>query len=103
MKRNAIVKTTKEKATKKEMFMDKVISRLNIPEDILSGAEIMTMVGKRNLVIENYVKVVECETDRIVIKTKRNNLSIKGKKLKIEYLYDVELRISGIIDSINYI
>ena len=103
MKRNVIVKTTKEKATQKEMFMDKVISRLNIPEDILSGAEIMTMVGKRNLVIENYVKVVECETDRIVIKTKRNNLSIKGKKLKIEYLYDVELRISGIIDSINYI
>jgi sporulation protein YqfC len=103
MKRNVIVKTPKEKATQKEMFMDKVISRLNIPEDILSGAEIMTMVGKRNLVIENYVKVVECETDRIVIKTKRNNLSIKGKKLKIEYLYDVELRISGIIDSINYI
>jgi sporulation protein YqfC len=103
MKRNVIVKTTKEKATQKEMFMDKVISRLNIPEDILSGAEIMTMVGKRNLVIENYVKVVECETDRIVIKTKRNNLRIKGKKLKIEYLYDVELRISGIIDSINYI
>ena len=103
MKRNVIMKTTKEKATQKEMFMDKVISRLNIPEDILSGAEIMTMVGKRNLVIENYVKVVECETDRIVIKTKRNNLRIKGKKLKIEYLYDVELRISGIIDSINYI
>ena len=77
MKRNVIVKTTKEKATQKEMFMDKVISRLNIPEDILSGAEIMTMVGKRNLVIENYVKVVECETDRIVIKTKRNNCSWK--------------------------
>ncbi len=103
MKRKVVVKAKKEKAIKKEAFMDKVVSRLNIPEDIISGAEIMTMVGKRNLVIENYVKVIECETDRIVVKTKRNNLRIDGKKLKIEYLYDVELRISGIIDSINYV
>lgn len=103
MKRKVVVKTKKEKSTKKDAFAEKVISRLNIPEDILNGAEIITMVGKRNLVIENYIKVLECETNKIVVKTKRNNMCIEGKKLKIEYLYDVELRISGIIDSINYI
>ena len=103
MKGKGKVRIKREKAVSKEVFMDKVVRGLNIPEDILSGAEIMTMVGKRNLVIENYIKVLECETDEILVKTKRNNLRIVGKNLKIEYMYDIELRITGIIDSINYV
>ena len=88
-------KVKKDKASKKEEFMEKVVNSLNIPEDVINGAEIITMVGKRSLVIENYVKVLECELDKIRVKTKRNNVCIVGKDLKIEYLYDVEIRIVG--------
>ena len=92
----------KNKASKKEEIMENVLSRLNISEDVLTGAEIMTLVGKRSLVIENYIKVLEYEPDNIKVRTKRNNVCICGSNLKIEYLYDVELRITGLIKSITY-
>lgn len=95
-------KVKKEKATKKEEFIDKVVNGLNISEDIIKGAEIITLIGKRSLVIENYVKVVECEPERMQIKTKRNYICIEGKDLRIEYLYDVELRITGVIHSFTF-
>lgn len=92
----------KNKAAKKEEYIDSVLSKLNISEDVLTGAEVMTLVGKRSLVIENYMKVLVYEPDIIKVKTKRNNVSICGNNLKIEYLYDVELRITGRIQSITY-
>ena len=52
--------------------------------------------------IENYIKVLEYEPDNIKVRTKRNNVCICGSNLKIEYLYDVELRITGLIKSITY-
>lgn len=92
----------KNKASKKEEIMENILSRLNISEDVLTGAEVMTLVGKRSLVIENYMKVLEYEPDSIKVRTKRNNVCICGNNLKIEYLYDVELRITGLIKSIAY-
>lgn len=95
-------KVKKNKACTREEFMDNVIRKLNISEDVLTGAEVMTLVGKRSLVIENYLKVLEYEPDEIKIKTKRNNVCICGENLRIEYLYDVELRVTGKIHSVSF-
>jgi len=92
----------KRKTSNKDEVIDKIINRLNITEDVLNGAEIISLVGKRNLVIENYVKVVDYEEDRIVVKTKKNYLYVEGSNLKIEYITDEELRISERIDNIYF-
>lgn len=96
------VKRLKSSAGREEII-DSIIKRLNISEDVINGAEIISLVGKRNLVIENYVKVLEYELNRIVIKTKRNYVLIEGDNLKIEYLLDEELRITGKIHNISFV
>ena len=95
-------KVKKNKASNREEFMDNIIRKLNISEDVLTGAEVMTLVGKRSIVIENYIKVLEYEPYLIKIKTKRNNVCICGENLRIEYLYDVELRVTGKIHSVSF-
>ena len=69
--------------------------------DIVTGAEIISMVGRRNLVSENYIKIIEYENDKIVVRTKRNYIYILGDNLRMEYLLDSEIRISGLIISIT--
>ena len=95
-------KVKRNKGIKKDEIIQKIVNKLNISEDVINGAEIISLVGKRNLVVENYVKVVEYSEELIVIKTKKNYLHISGKGLKIEYLLDVELRITGKIESISF-
>ena len=43
-------------------------------EDVINGAEIISLVGKRNLVVENYVKVVEYSEELIGINDKLCNI-----------------------------
>ena len=93
----------KEKVNSKDKIVQTIINKLHISEDVINGAEIISLVGKRNLVIENYVKVIEYEKEKIVVRTKKNYVCIEGNNLKIEYLLDVELRISGKIDSISFV
>ena len=96
------LKTFKYKLSDKDEIIKNIIERLNISEDILNGAEIISLVGKRNIVIENYIKVVVYDDDRIIIKTKKNYVLIEGRNLKIEYMLDIEISISGVIDNISF-
>jgi sporulation protein YqfC len=86
---------------KKDELINSLVSKLGISEDIVTGAEIISMVGRRNLVIENYIKIIEYENDKIVVRTKRNYIYILGDNLRMEYLLDNEIRISGLIISIT--
>ena len=93
----------KSRKLNKDEMVQTIINKLHITEDVINGAEIISLVGKRNLVIENYVKVVEYEEEKIVVETKKNYICINGNNFKIEYLLDVELRISGKIDNISFV
>ena len=95
------IRTIKRKFKNKDEIIENIISKTNIAEDVLNGAEIISLIGRRNIVIENYEKVIEYGDEKIIIKTKKNYVIIEGKQLKIEYLLDVEVNISGIIDNIK--
>lgn len=92
----------KRKIFTREEVIHNIVDKLHISEDMINGAEIISMVGKRNLVIENYVRVVVYEEDRIVVKTKKNYVTVCGSNLKIEYMMDIEMRISGRIRNIEF-
>ena len=52
--------------------------------------------------IENYKCIISCSDTQILVKTKKNTISINGICLKIEYYCPEELKISGNILYINY-
>ena len=95
-------KVDKCSAKDRDTVIDGIVDKLGLSDDIFRGAEIISMVGKRNLVLENYVKVVLYEEDKIVVKTKKNYVTVEGVNLKIEYMMDIELRISGRIDKVCF-
>lgn len=59
-------------------------------------------IYKNKIDILNYNKIIILEDEKIVIDCKEMVISIKGKSLNINKLYDKEILISGTITSIEF-
>lgn len=93
---------TKEKRKKRVEYLNELSTSLNIPQDVLAGAPIVTATGINEISIENYKGIIEYNGDIIRILTKVCKISIEGKQLNILYYNDDEMKITGIISGIYY-
>ncbi len=81
---------------------EQVIERLELPKDLLLGEAILTVTGRRELLIENYKGILNYEDSFIKIQAKTCRIVISGKCLSIDYYTNEEMKISGIFEQINY-
>ena len=81
---------------------NKISRKLNIPEDVLEGLPVVTITGKREAYVENYKGIIEYEENCIKIQTKICRLTFTGKNLEISYYTNVDMKISGELESIRY-
>ncbi|MCT4544078.1 MAG: sporulation protein YqfC [Vallitalea sp.] len=75
---------------------------LEVPKDVVLGESIITLTGKREMLIENYKGIVEYDEEKIKIKTKNGLIELEGNNFLITYLTDEEIKISGQIKKIKY-
>lgn len=75
---------------------------LELPKDVSCGVVIVTVTGRRSLVLENYRGIVSYDDDCIVIQTKDCRVSVSGCRLKVDYYTNEEMKIVGLIHSISY-
>ena len=61
----------------------------------------MSLEGRRAVLVENYRKILFYSEGQVKIQSKTGIISICGKKLKIEYYDDEEMKISGCISSVQ--
>lgn len=90
---------------KREKINDKkfnIAEVLEVPKDVALGESIITLTGKREVLIENYKGIVEYNDKFIKIKTKNGLIEIVGNKFLITYLTDDEIKVTGKINSIKY-
>lgn len=87
---------------KKEEIADSVSQALHLPDDMLSGAPIMTVLGRRKLHIENYKGIIEYTPERIRVQTKHGRIHICGKHLLILVFTQEDMEISGYISTIEF-
>ncbi len=80
----------------------KLAQKLNIPEDISEGLPIVTVTGKCEVYVENYKGIIEYGQNCIRIQTKNCRITFVGKKLEIVYYTNVDMKITGTIEAINY-
>lgn len=80
----------------------KIAEKLNIPEDISEGLSIVTITGKKEIYIENYKGIIEYGKECIRIRTKECRMTIFGKNLEIVYYTNVDMKVTGTIDSVTY-
>ena len=81
---------------------EQVIEQLELPRDFLLGEAILTITGRRELLIENYKGILIYEDSFIKIQAKNCRIILTGRKLSIDYYTNEEMKISGYIEQIQY-
>lgn len=80
----------------------KIAEKLNIPQDISDGLPIVTVTGKNEIYVENYKGIIEYGKCCIKIQTKVCRVTFSGKNLEIVYYTNVDMKITGEIESVCY-
>ena len=81
-------------------MMEQAGSMLHIPKDVAAGEPVITITGRRNVYIENYKRIVSFMDDEIKIQGKTCRITVRGKRLAIEYYTGDDILISGLILSV---
>ena len=81
---------------------EQVIEHLELPKDFLLGEAIVTITGRRELLIENYKGILNYEDSFIKIQTKTCRIIITGRGLSIAYYTNEEMKITGFFEQIQY-
>lgn len=80
----------------------KIAEKLNIPEDISEGLPIVTVTGSREAYVENYKGIIEYGKGCIRLQTKGSRITFTGKNLEIVYYTNVDMKITGELESVCY-
>jgi YabP family. len=81
---------------------EQIVSALNLPKDAMLGEVLLSFVGHRCVLIENYRKILLYTDTLIRVNAKKNKVEIEGKRLKIEYYTNDEMKITGLIKSVSF-
>lgn len=76
---------------------------MDISSELQVVKPIITIFNNKFLSIENYINIVEFDTNLIRIKTKEKIIKITGDKLVLKYINEGEIGIKGIIYSLEYV
>ena len=87
---------------KNDSFQERFAQILKLPEDLIYKEPIVSMLGCHQLRIENYQKLLEYHTDKIIVRIQLCKLIVSGKNLKIICYTNDEMYISGEIRCISY-
>ena len=90
-------------SSKTKSLYHKISAAAQIPRDLSDGAVLVTITGQEELYIENYRGIIEYEDTRLMLQTKNCRLEVLGKNLFISYYTEVEMKVTGDIEQINYL
>jgi len=86
----------------KRNLRDRVASLLELPGDVMLNSSRITLVGARELWVENHKGVHEYTAERVVLAVPEGRLTIAGESLNIGAISPDQLTLSGSIRSIQY-
>jgi sporulation protein YqfC len=92
-----------EKKDKARRIEGSLADFFELPRDIVLDLSRLTLIGNRQIYLENHKGIVEYEEGRIKVRTNSGILVINGKNLVIRNLYAAELYVEGDIDSLEII
>ncbi len=83
-------------------FGERVVSSLELPKDLMLGAAVLTVTGRREALITNYKGILEYEDSFIRVQAKNCRIAISGAHLAIDYYTNEEMKITGFIENVQY-
>lgn len=87
----------------REHIKDRLASAAGMPKDVVMGASVITLLGRNDVSIANYRGIIEYTDTLIRVQIKNGQLRLNGKRLQIEYYTNDEMKISGTVESLEFI
>ena len=87
---------------KKQHQKERILDTLPLPQDIIHGDIRVTVMGNREIWIENYKGLLEYTGTSIVLQAKTCKLQVEGKCLNIDYYTNEDMKISGRLTCLKY-
>ena len=91
----------RHKKTKKNLS-EKIVKKLDIPEDVVFDIPRLIMMSNTEIRIENYKSILEYEADKISLSAKNMMIELFGSDFNICLMTDEEVSITGTILSVNF-
>ncbi len=76
---------------------------LEVPQDVILDLPRLTLIGNRQLYIENHRGVLHFSSDLLRLAVGQGELQVAGKELIMRTILTEEVFIEGIIDDIKFI
>lgn len=86
---------------KSGQYKEKLVTALEMPQDLAYRDAVLTVIGKNLAVIENYRGILRYTREEIIILTYKGRLTICGKRLEIPCFTRDEMQIRGCISHIS--
>lgn len=82
--------------------LERLADVIDISKNVMLGMPLVTLLGDRELTIENYVGIIEYGDEVIRIKCKAVNVSITGKNMELKTMTEEFLYITGRFKCFSY-
>lgn len=76
---------------------------LELPKDLVLELPRITLIGQRELYLENHKGIIEYDSNQIKINLVRGYLEIEGLDMEIKFIIHDELSISGNIKALRFV
>ncbi|HWI51590.1 MAG TPA: sporulation protein YqfC [Symbiobacteriaceae bacterium] len=86
----------------KRDLRDKVAAIFELPGDVLMDQSRLTLIGAKELMVENHRGLYEYTTDKVVLAVPEGRLTVAGLELSIRSISPDQLTIHGSIRGIDY-
>lgn len=87
----------------KKGMKEKFAEMLELPKELMLGLPKLTLIGNRDMMIENYKSVMEYGSARIKINTGSGIVKITGAGLLIKEITSEDIIISGAIHALDFL
>ncbi|MBO4897841.1 MAG: sporulation protein YqfC [Clostridia bacterium] len=84
-----------KKKKRKIPAAERAIEAIDLPSELVLGTPCITVRGDRGATVENLSGIVEYDENLLVISTSLGIFRIKGEKLTIKSLTDVDIELCG--------
>ena len=85
------------------IFKEQLSEILSLPKEIILNLPQITLIGHRELSIENYKNIIEFTDERIRVNTASGIIKISGHSLTLKQLTSEQLIVSGGITGLEYL
>ena len=80
----------------------KINKYLEIPREVASSDVKITIIGFDEILIENFLGILEYENFFVRISTELGNININGFNLELNQMADSDILVSGKIENIDF-